>query len=170
MNPIQARYQTSPHPDFVCRSPDGLHIITHLFRKCKPFFKFFQKFFRTHKSPYKRRYMLPFSRELQIFLILFIKINSGAGQAEFVWRMALGRFCRQMEQAGRYAEQANLYENTLSRMQWPVVIHFQLDGRGRPRAGLQAMGDESHCLIQNRGPHAPVERPSGIAHPRFGAA
>ena len=44
LNPIQARYQTSPHPDilfFVCRSLGDFDILPHTFEKCKCFFQNF---------------------------------------------------------------------------------------------------------------------------------
>ena len=42
LNPIQARYQTSPHPETGAGLvvPDSSVIITHSILKCKPFFKF----------------------------------------------------------------------------------------------------------------------------------
>ena len=42
LNPIQARYQTSPHPDIVL-FPDSHNIVAHLVRKCKHNFTFFEK-------------------------------------------------------------------------------------------------------------------------------
>ena len=38
LNPIQARYQTSPHPDLLA-SLDCLDILAHLAEKCKHFFQ-----------------------------------------------------------------------------------------------------------------------------------
>ena len=43
LNPIQARYQTSPHPEIVL-FPDSHHIIAHTVRKCKHIFSFSQKY------------------------------------------------------------------------------------------------------------------------------
>ena len=40
LNPIQARYQTSPHPDASCDCPD---ILAHPVRKCKHYFSIFRK-------------------------------------------------------------------------------------------------------------------------------
>ena len=46
LNPIQARYQTSPHPEVFCwpSVSDSLVIIAYLQEKCKPFFRFFEIF------------------------------------------------------------------------------------------------------------------------------
>ncbi len=40
LNPIQARYQTSPHPDLLAALGDSL-ILAHLAEKCKHYFSFF---------------------------------------------------------------------------------------------------------------------------------
>ena len=53
LNPIQARYQTSPHPD-KCLSPDSQDIVSYLSAKCKHFFQIFLKFFIPSKSSGKR--------------------------------------------------------------------------------------------------------------------
>ena len=47
LNPIQARYQTSPHPEIfssLALTPDSLDSIPRLFPKCKSFFKIFFPF------------------------------------------------------------------------------------------------------------------------------
>ena len=41
LNPIQARYQTSPHPDTLSR--DSFHIVSHHGEKCKHYFLIFLK-------------------------------------------------------------------------------------------------------------------------------
>ena len=41
LNPIQARYQTSPHPDILLRCPQRLSILAYLVRKCQYFFQNF---------------------------------------------------------------------------------------------------------------------------------
>ena len=46
LNPIQARYQTSPHPD---ASVDCQNILAHCFGKSKYFFWYFEKIWQTRK-------------------------------------------------------------------------------------------------------------------------
>ena len=41
LNPIQARYQTSPHPDILFAALGDSDILPHNFRKCKHYFYFF---------------------------------------------------------------------------------------------------------------------------------
>ena len=45
LNPIQARYQTSPHPDILLRFRNRLSILSYEFKKCKCFFRFFKNIF-----------------------------------------------------------------------------------------------------------------------------
>ena len=47
LNPIQARYQTSPHPDIFCRSLGDFDMIPQKFKKSKHFFYFFSKNYTT---------------------------------------------------------------------------------------------------------------------------
>ena len=44
LNPIQARYQTSPHPDIQLFA-ERLDILAHLGEKCKHYFQFFENFY-----------------------------------------------------------------------------------------------------------------------------
>ena len=60
----------------------------------------------------------------------------------------------------------HLDNDTLARMQRTMIINLQLYGGSKSLPCLQAMGHISHCLIQNRGRQAAMERTGGIPHPR----
>ena len=61
LNPIQARYQTSPHPEVFCwlSASDSLVIIAYPREKCKSFFRFFEKFFLYFLSAFFTRSRRP---------------------------------------------------------------------------------------------------------------
>ena len=59
LNPIQARYQTSPNPDISC-APEDLHIITHLPEMSRGILKNFQVFLQKEKDPKTRSFRIFF--------------------------------------------------------------------------------------------------------------
>ena len=56
LNPIQARYHTSPHPDILLCVPRRLSILAHLNRKCKHYFYFFPIIFQHPGLPWVLRF------------------------------------------------------------------------------------------------------------------
>mgnify|MGYP000057768797 CR=1 FL=1 len=53
------------------------------------------------------------------------------------------------------------------RIQRAMVVHAELHGGRDPGSCFQAVGDQSHRLIQHRRAETAVKRPRGVAHPRF---
>ena len=53
------------------------------------------------------------------------------------------------------------------RIQRAMVVHAELHGGRDPGFRFQAVGDQSHRLIQHRRAETAVKRPRGVAHPCF---
>ena len=116
LNPIQARYQTSPHPDilFVALSWRLRYITTYLQKK-QVFFSLFFKFFILHKKTEKTAIFLKkqwFSKQLRSWLE---EIYAGAGKAYLFRAGCLIGFRRQIHEISADIDHMNTHINLFAR-------------------------------------------------------
>ena len=97
-------------------------------------------------------------------------MRARTGQAYFLRIGCLKGLRVQRNQTPCYAEYMNFHNNLFARVQRAVIIHFQMHSWSASFTRYETMTHKSHCLIQNRGTQAAVERPGGVSHPRLGPA
>ena len=178
LNPIQARYQTSPHPDFqfsraVSRLPE---YITTPCREMQVVFSKTAKYFIVHIVEATTSQDIAVGRGHQTSSCdganapsrhrLDIKDPGGAGTA-LLRLLPVAGLDAQMKHGSGNGVHMQTQHRLLGRKQRMVERHIQLHGGGDRAAIRQASSQRSHGLIHHRADDPAMERPIGVAHPRL---